>query len=629
MKPLFWNQDGSFDIELDGFSLPGCRALVRVGGDAERAPAWRIAKEEETGLRLSAADPLGELELVFDWSRVGELAVQLSVLLAGETPEYHLIPLALPVLRADHLVSQGPGMGRCRSIAFPAQSAAPLEGYYLLMLRRGQRYLELSTQVRREVGVCFSGIPGSEGISEFRADAECLHFDRRRVATDLLTLRAGAEPFRMMESWAEANTEVRKQFPESPGCGWNSWDYYRWTISEEEVLRNAEFIARDPVLSKHIRRIIVDDGWQYCYGEWQANPRFPNGMKYLAAELSKMGFEPGLWFAPSIVEPQARIAQLDSEMLALSDGGQPCLAYECMRRVGFVLDPTVPASRKFLRDLFDEYAGMGYKYFKLDFLGSTLKARQFHDRSVPRADIIRRIVEPAYEGIAGRASILGCNYFFEAGNRFVDAVRIGADIHACRENIRSNVVSVAARYWSNRRWWINDPDFALARSFDTSDDPDLNRLKCALVYVDPKSPYTPGHGRVLVNNSRPQAELLLSIVLCAAGAVNLSDNLPRLNEAGVDLLRRTVSAEPGEAAVPLDLFESELPSRWLQKLRDGWRVLLVNWGGEPREVEFDFAAHNIRAVSAVDFWNDAELPLSGGRLRTTLAPCSCRFAVVR
>ena len=94
-------------------------------------------------------------------------------------------------------------------------------------------------------------------------------------------------------------------------------------------------------------------------------------------------------------------------------------------------------------------------------------------------------------------------------------------------------------------------------------------------------------------------------------------------------MHRTVSAEPGEAAVPLDLFETELPSRWLQKIPGGHRLLLINWSDESREMEFDFAPHGIRPVSAVDFWNDATLPLDGSRLRTRIAPRSGRFAVVR
>ena len=50
-------------------------------------------------------------------------------------------------------------------------------------------------------------------------------------------------------------------------------------------MKNAEFIANDPVLKQHVKRIIVDDGWQYCYGEWEANSLFPQGMKWLAGKI--------------------------------------------------------------------------------------------------------------------------------------------------------------------------------------------------------------------------------------------------------------------------------------------------------------------------------------------------------
>jgi hypothetical protein len=373
----------------------------------------------------------------------------------------------------------------------------------------------------------------------------------------------------------------------------------------------------------------VDDGWQYCYGEWDANPLFPNGMEYLAKELAKMGFEPGLWFAPTIVEPHCRIAQLDYDMLAMSEGGQPCMCYSCMERVGFVLDPTLPKVRKHLYDLFDRYASMGYKYFKLDFLGSTLKARQFHDRSVSRSDIIRMIVKPIAEAAEGRAAILGCNYNFEAGNRYVDAARIGSDIHSTWNGICRNVISVAARFWSNKRWWINDPDFALARTFDTSDDPDLVRLKPCLVFARPDSPRGKQFDFVMVDVREPQAELLLSIVLMAGGAVNLSDNLPRLNARGLELARRVVAAESGEAAIPLDLFQSDKPSRWLQKINAGYRILLVNWQDEEREMEFDLKEHGIEAAAAVDFWHGSPAPLADGVIRSRIPGRGCLLAVVR
>ncbi|MEI8245112.1 MAG: alpha-galactosidase, partial [Lentisphaerota bacterium] len=378
------------------------------------------------------------------------------------------------------------------------------------------------------------------------------------------------------------------------------------------------------------KRIIVDDGWQYCYGEWEANHLFPNGMEYLAKEIKKMGFVPGLWFAPTIVEPHARIAQMDYDMLAMGESGKPCLSFQCMKRHGFVLDPTVPKVRKHLFDMFKRYADMGYGYFKLDFLGSTLGARKFADASVPRSQIVRKIVEPVYEAVNGKARILGCNYNFEAGNKVVDAVRIGSDIHATWKGICHNVTSVAARFWSNKRLWINDPDFALCRSLDTASDPDMTRLLCCLVYITPEMTDSGYCEFPLVDEvSRPQAELLLSIVLAAAGAVNLSDNMPRLNERGLELARRVVGADSGDAAIPVDLFCSDKPSYWFQKVKDYHRVLLINWNDEPGAYSFDLNPYGVKADSAVNFWNDQIVKINDGIISVELQPRSCLLAVVK
>jgi hypothetical protein len=352
-------------------------------------------------------------------------------------------------------------------------------------------------------------------------------------------------------------------------------------------------------------------------------------MESLAKKLTKMGFEPGLWFAPTIVEPHARIAQVEYDMLAKGEAGEPCLAFECMRRSGFVLDPTQEKVKKHLFQLFSRYASMGYKYFKLDFMGATLKARRFADPLVPRSEIARLIVEPIHEAVKGKAKILGCNYHFDGGGKFVDSVRIGSDIHARWDRLKENTVSVGARFWSNGRLWLNDPDFALCRGLDTSDDPDLKRLKPCLVFITPEAKeLEPGWLMALVDMKRPQLEILLGVTLMAAGAVNLSDKMTRLNESGLDLARRTVSAERGEAARPLDLFESERPSYWLQKLSKGHRVLMVNWGDEPASREVDLKALGIEAKSARNFWNDEAVSIENGVLKAKLQPATCLMAEI-
>jgi hypothetical protein len=624
--------DETFSIALPGFSLLNCVAAVSAGNVIPAGFNWNICKESDNSVCLTGENELGRWQLEFaavkNLGGVGGISVRLSGELHRLLSDVEVTVIKIPALRADHLLTQGARMGGCDAIKLPA--VGKFSSHYQTMITAGKHTLQIGTPlIQRQPGTVSGKTSGHE-LHDIRAAYRIAHFGLKKLELDPITLFSSENAFQLMYDWADANIEVKKDFTDMTHPGWNSWDYYRWTITEEEVLKNAAFIARDPVLSKYVKRIIVDDGWQYCYGEWEANHLFPSGMEYLAKELKKMGFVPGLWFAPTIVEPHARIAQMDYDMLAMGESGKPCLAFQCMKRYGFVLDPTLPKVQKYLFDMFKRYTDMGYGYFKLDFLGSTLGARKFSDASVPRSQIIRKIVDPIYEAVNGKARILGCNYHFEAGNKVVDAVRIGADIHATWKGICHNVTSVAARFWSNKRLWINDPDFALCRSLDTANDPDLTRLLCALVYITPEMTDTEFCEQALVEEiSRPQAELLLSIVLAAAGAVNLSDNMPRLNESGLELARRVVSADSGDAAVPVDLFNSDKPSYWFQKVNDYHRVLMINWNDDPGVYSFDLKPYGLKTSSASNFWNDQVVPVNDGVITVELQPRSCLLAVVK
>ena len=98
-----------------------------------------------------------------------------------------------------------------------------------------------------------------------------------------------------------------------------------------------------------------------------------------------------------------------------------------------------------------------------------------------------------------------------------------------------------------------------------------------------------------------------------------------LNEKGLFLARKVVSAESGEAARPLDLFRSDRPTQYLQKLKSSWRVLLINWENTAKTVSFDPAAYGIHPVSATDFWKEEAVELHSGKLEFELAPHSCRL----
>jgi len=617
---------GRYSLRFPGFYLEDCRVAM-LSENLEYPLKWRWVEKDAHRYLLHGENELGQWLLEFTTIRnrggMSGVAIRFSGELKQSLRHLQIQILSLSDIECDHLLTQGMRSGDCLSRCLPAEHQFDFTCYYQMILSREGHHLQLGFPLHQSHPSCFRGEVFPSGSMNLCAQMETRHYDGTAITAPVLSLFSGRDGHRLMESWAEDNREPAKDFSGLSVAGWNTWDYYRWTIDETEVLKNAEFIARDPVLSRHVKRIIIDDGWQYCYGEWDANPRFPSGMAALARELKQMGFEPGLWVAPLLAEPHSRIAQLNPEMLACGESGLPCLAFNCMKRQAFVLDPTTVQVRQHLYDLFRRYVEMGYGYFKLDFMHAPLLARQFADRRVSRSNLIAMAMDPIHRATEGVAAILGCNYPFEAGSKYVQSVRVGKDIHAVWQNIRDNAVNVAARFWANRRLWHNDPDFVLCRGPETSHDEDINRLKALLVFIDPDEIDADHRLQSWASATRAQLEVLLSIVIMCGGAVNLSDNMMKLNAAGLDLARRTVAAEPGEPGIPMDLFETECPTIWRQKMQSGHRLLLINWRDDSQTMRINLKRLGIESRTGKNFWTDAPITIDQGWLEAEFAPTSC------
>lgn len=623
---------GKFSIAVSSLKLDNCITRL-IHGDKEEVCddfKWKIVDSPTDKITLEAKNILGKWSLIFSLknSDKNEISVDFQGTVSRNIDKLRLVSLYAENIKAEHILQHGLKMGSCHSyLTQDIKQEKTFKSYFMHMITFKGQIMQLSHKLMQDNISCFSGSMVKNSIKAMSIETELGNCKKgQTVKANTLKIKVSKDGHQMMDFWAEENVEVRKE-PKPVKPGWNSWDYYRWTITEDEVLKNAEFIKRDPILSKYVKRIIVDDGWEYCYGEWDANPLFSSGMKSLADKITAMGFEPGLWFAPSIIEPHSRIAQWETDMLATGESGLPALVFQCMERYGFVLDPSLPKVQKWIYELFKRYTEMGYKYFKLDFLESTLRAPVFaNPSSVPRGKIVRKIVESAYKATEGKADILGCNYPFMAGNKYVDAVRVSADIHAAWNNICENVYSIAARFWSNGRFWINDPDFTLCRGPETSTDKDLNRLKPCLVYVKPDvKEYPPLFNTSIVDANKKEIEILLSLILISGGAINFSDDITKLNKDGLELARKTLSAEVGEAGIPLDLFYSEKPSVWVQKLKNNKaRLLLVNWEDKTKELSFDLMKNNMENISsALDFWNNKKASIRNGRISAELPAHTC------
>ncbi len=618
---------GKYSVILPEFELKDLTPYLKLDQEEIVFKDWKVTASTAKSLTACASAKAGKLELKAVTSADGAVKLTLKASLT-KTYEYaELYYFRNLELKAEHVLQQH---GQC-GIPLAKGVNQKFDTDMILAVTRKNTQLTLSCPVRCTHVPMISGTAKAGKVTGLAAGSVIRHFPSKKLELSPLTFRSG-DGFRLFDVYASENREEGKDKIKPEPAGWNSWDYYRWTVTEEEVLKNAEFIASDKVLSKYVKKFIIDDGWQYAYGEWDANKFFPHGMEWLAKQLKKLKFEPGLWMAPLICEPHSYMYQMDRELFAMSDSGYPMLAFECMGRRGLALDPTNPRVRKYLEDLIRRYTDMGYKHFKLDFLASITNCRRFYDPLVPRGDLVRLAIEAAKRGAAGRARILGCGYSFSAGG-IVDSCRIGGDIHAAWDDIRRNEKALAAHYWMNKTLFQNDPDFALCRSFDTSDDPDINRLNPHWGAVRADDDGTIGRlaeNSMQVDIRRPQSEILLSLVLVSGGTVNLSDNMPLLNEAGLELARRTVSAETGDTGIPLDLFYAENPRFWMQKVSSGYRILMINWSDDAeQEMVFDLKSFGIEGKQAFNFWTDEKIKIENGRITAVLNPRSCLFAVVK
>ncbi len=618
-----------YSICLNKFEIKNCEVgLVDNKNELIKTSSWQVLNDFENLLEISIESIFGSLILGFspqkNFNEIEGICLRLNFKELPKVKPLSVIPLFVSSLSINHVLVHGRNMGDCSMI--PVTNAdEEFSSVFQCLLTSNEMSLQFTHPLRQKNHSDFSGKIENGCLTNFKATTT---FGQNNLPlnADSLSIFADTDGHSLMQAYGKTEVGIRNA-PVKLSPGWNSWDYYRWTITEEEVLKNAEFIKNDTVLSQHIKRITVDDGWQYCYGEWDANPLFPNGMKSLAEKLKDMGFEPGLWLAPMIIEPHARIAQSNSEMLALGESGLPCLGFECMGRNGFLLDPTRDDVREWLFNLFSRYVDYGFTFFKLDFLAQTLNAVKFHDASIGRGEIVRKILEPIREATIGKAILLGCNYTFDAGNELVDSVRVSGDIHADWNCIKENSPSIAARFWAQDLLWDSDPDFSLARGPETSNDQNLHAIKPNLISVTPELPplNAERHLNSFANASTKEIEVLLGLTIVSGGCINLSDKLSCLNARGLDMARRTVSAERGEAAIPQDLFKSNYPGLWIQKIKKGYRVLFVNWNDEPKNIYLNLVDYGLDINIMKNFWTDEVVQIKDGCLGKLLSPHSSLF----
>uniref|UniRef100_UPI003F4980BB glycoside hydrolase family 36 protein n=1 Tax=Nonomuraea bangladeshensis TaxID=404385 RepID=UPI003F4980BB len=229
---------------------------------------------------------------------------------------------------------------------------------------------------------------------------------------------------------------------------WCSWYQYLRRVTEADILENLHAIGRHDL---PVDVVQIDDGWQREIGDWSAA-----GLDALAATIRAEGRRAGIWLAPFLVGSRSALARRHPEWLGREAG-------EGWGQALRVLDISRPGAAEHLAGVFAALAGLGFDYFKLDFLyAGALDGLEVYQEGMR---LIRRAVGP-------EPYLVGCGAPLLPSVGLVDAMRVGPDIAPHYEPLvpdmssysqRTATLTTAGRSWQHGRFWVNDPDCLLAR----------------------------------------------------------------------------------------------------------------------------------------------------------------------
>lgn len=362
------------------------------------------------------------------------------------------------------------------------------------------------------------------GASGERIDAQpgdVVEGERWRIAL-------GTDLDAMLVAYGNDVPSRRRGHPTPADVGWNSW-YDLWNQVDEIAVRENAALAREVLTARMPSpvplRIVIDDGWQKHWGEWEPNEKFPSGLDGLAADLQADGFDVGVWLAPLLVHQDSALVA-DHPTWFIEGAVYDHAMMGDMR----VLDVTRPEAAEHLAGVIERIVSWGYRFLKIDFLfAGTFEGGRAREVTPMEsyAEALRVIRDAAGPDVV----LLAVGAPPIATFEYADAWRLGGDIALEPMDASYFFIPNQARSIASR-WFL-----------------------CGAVLCDADPP-------LLRKMTRDEVETGVWVASLAGGAFFLSDDLRQLPEErrdwGLDATRIGLGSG-GIAAVPLDPFPEDLP----------------------------------------------------------------------
>ena len=432
------------------------------------------------------------------------------------------------------------------------------------------------------------------------------------MRSERLLLQAGSDYHNQLLAYGDAIRRLHhaRISVETP-IGWWSWTAFYGGINEGVTLANADWQA-EHLKSLGYKYFQIDEGYQYARGEYATGnaTQFPDGLRFVGHRITADGLTFGIWTGPFEVTSRAWVYEHHKDWLVHDAKGEPISSRDVWNQKTdflYTLDTTHPDAQKYLRQTYKALVReWGVRFIKLDFMDTTaIEGYRFRPNTT--ALEAQRIGLQIIRDTVGEDVVLdkdGSPMLNAVG--LVDTGRISTDSAHAFEATKGAAPGIAARFYMNRNFFVNDPD-----AFNTTAQP------------FPDIPHLPSS----LELSAAQASIALSAV--SGGMYEIGDDMLVLGSQkdrlalveNADLLNM---AKIGRASTPLDLMtyepEDEQPSIFFLEESPRQNILTIfNWTKTSRSravklAELGLAAEH--AFAASDVLNEnAPVPLLGGVVR--------------
>ena len=182
----------------------------------------------------------------------------------------------------------------------------------------------------------------------------------------------------------------------------NSWEGSAFNINDEKLFEMAKICCE-----VGMELFVIDDGWfgkrindHQGLGDWYVNQdKFPNGFKYTADNIRKLGLDFGFWIEPEMIQVGSEIFKKHPEFACISknrepierrhqlmiDMSNPDVVNYLFESIGKVIDETKPAYIKwdFNRNMSEAYSPYGTSAGELSYkyvLGTYSLMKKFTEK---------------------------------------------------------------------------------------------------------------------------------------------------------------------------------------------------------------------------------------------------------